>query len=196
MKNTKVISGFPAVGKSFLFDNSKFVIIDSDSSSFSWIEKGVRNPDFPNNYIQHIRENIGVADYILVSSHDAVRKALQENNIAYTLVYPAIELKNEYIERYKNRGNDGSFISFIESKWGEFIQDIEKETFPMKIKLKSGEYLSDAIRKGRLKFITPPMNGCFCNDCVIDYFKQGLIMEGTAGWDDAIQILRERGEKI
>lgn len=144
-RKTKVIAGFPAVGKSVVTKNSHTVVLDSDSSKFSWISEGVRHPEFPNNYIQHIKANIGKADYILVSSHDVVRKALEENNIEYTLVYPSIELKDEYLERYRNRGNDEKFISFISRNWDSFIEDIEAETFPTLNKLNSGEFLADVL---------------------------------------------------
>lgn len=144
-KNTKVISGFPAVGKSVLTKESHLTVLDSDSSKFSWIEEGIRHPDFPNNYMQHIKDNIGKADYILVSSHDVVRKALEENNIGYTLVYPSIELKDEYLERYKCRGNNEKFIRFIDENWNEFINAIEKETFPKLIKLEKGQFLADVL---------------------------------------------------
>lgn len=143
MKDTKVISGFPAVGKSFLTLQSNFSVLDSDSSNFSWSSEGVRNPDFPNNYIKHIQDNLGKVDYILVSSHDIVRNALKENNIKYTLVYPSVELKDEYLKRYRKRGNPDSFINFIDLKWEDFIGDIENETFPKLIKLNSGDFLSD-----------------------------------------------------
>lgn len=145
IKNTKVISGFPAVGKSFLTLRSDLIALDSDSSSFSWISEGVRHPDFPNNYIKHIQENIGKADYIFVSSHDIVRNALRNNGTKYSLVYPAIELKDEYVQRYINRGNNEGFINFISSKWDEFITDIEKETFPKLIKLESRQFLADVL---------------------------------------------------
>lgn len=147
MKQTKIISGFPAVGKSVLTKQSDLIVLDSDSSLFSWISEGVRHPDFPSNYIMHIKENIGKADYILVSSHDNVREALEENDIAYTLVYPSIELKDEYMDRYKNRGNEESFIAFINSKWNEFIQDIEEETHPTLLKLGENQFLSDVLNE-------------------------------------------------
>lgn len=146
MTKTKVISGFPGIGKSVLTKNGKDLrVLDSDSSSFSWIEEGVRNPDFPNNYMKHIKDNIGKANCILVSSHDIVREALKENNIEYTLVYPAVELKDEYLERYKNRGNNEGFLKFISSNWEQFISDIEKETFPKLIKLESGQFLASVL---------------------------------------------------
>jgi hypothetical protein len=145
MKDTKIISGFPAIGKSYLTDHTELVVLDSDSSGFSWVREGERHPDFPNNYIKHIKENIGKADYILVSSHDIVRKALEENSVEYTLIYPSKELKSEYLERYKNRGNDEKFISFIDANWNAFIDAIEKETFPNVIRLNSGEFLADVV---------------------------------------------------
>lgn len=147
VKNTKVISGFPAVGKSFLSSQSGLTVLDSDSSNFSWIQEGERHPDFPNNYIEYIKNNIGKVDYILVSSHDVVREALKENDIPYTLVYPSFELKDEYSDRYKNRGNNEGFIKFIDSNWYRFISDIESETFPKLVELESGQYLSDVLDK-------------------------------------------------
>ena len=117
--NTKVISGFPGVGKSYLFNNTDLKVLDSDSSNFSWIKDSEgrntkeRNPDFPQNYIDHIKKNIGKVDIILTSSHDVVRKALKESCIDYILVHPNIRAKEEYIERYTQRGNDESFIKMI-----------------------------------------------------------------------------------
>ena len=142
---TKVVAGFPGVGKSVLSKNSNLNVLDSDSSKFSWIEPGVRHPDFPQNYINHIKVNIGVADIILVSSHDVVRKALAESGIEYYLVYPDISLKEEYLDRYRQRGNDEKFIALLKSKWEEFILSIEEETFPTLLKLSSNQYLSDVI---------------------------------------------------
>lgn len=152
MKKTIVLSGFPGVGKSFMFNNvADLTIIDSDSSQFSWIKDSEgnntkeRNPEFPNNYINHIKDNLGKVDIIMVSSHDVVREALKENNIDYLLFYPDRELKEEYIERYKSRGNDDSFIKMIDSNWDKFIDEIENENFPILVKLETGEYIKSVI---------------------------------------------------
>lgn len=145
MKDTKIISGFPAIGKSFLSLRNDIQVLDSDSSNFSWIKKGVRHPNFPSNYIKHIQENIGKVDYILVSSHEVVRNALKDNGISYTIVYPKSRLKDEYLERYKVRGNDDKFIEFIEMNWNKFIEDIHEDTFPDHIQLGDGMYLADVI---------------------------------------------------
>lgn len=143
---TKVISGFPAVGKSYLYNNNKGLkVLDSDSRKFSWESEGVRHPDFPNNYIRHIKRNLGVVDVIFVSSHKVVREALEDNGIDYTIVYPNISLKGEYISRYINRGNDDSFIEFLNNNWEEFIKDIENERFPVKVELQEGQYMKDVL---------------------------------------------------
>lgn len=141
MKNTKIVSAFPGTGKSWMFNNQeelKLSILDSDSSNFSWISPGVREPNFPNNYIQHIKENMGKVDIILVSSHDIVRKSLCENKLEYTLVYPFKNCKEEYIGRFINRGNNDKFVEFISSNWNGFIDDMTNESFPTKVQLGSG----------------------------------------------------------
>lgn len=124
-------------------------ILDSDSSLFSWIyENGVktnkRNPEFPQNYINHIKEHMNSEDIIFVSSHKVVRDALKKENIPYYLIYPHKDMKEEWMDRFKRRGNDESFIKFQDEHWDEFIDDMDNETFPTKIVL--NDYLNyDAI---------------------------------------------------
>jgi len=126
MKEAIIISGFPGIGKSYITKNDKeFKISDSDSSGFSWIEKGVRHPDFPQNYIDHIQAIKNDYDIIFVSSHKTVRDALMRNNIYFYLVYPDISLKQEYLKRFKERGNEDSFIEVLNNNWETFILDIE-----------------------------------------------------------------------
>ena len=143
-----IISGFPGVGKSHLkrfYDKlyNDIIILDSDSSNFSWIQPGLRNPDFPYNYIQHIKDNLEKADVILISSHNVVRELLARENIPYTLVYPDISLKDEYIFRYIQRGSSKEFIDKIKNDWEGFVNDCENDPFPTKIKLESCQHLTD-----------------------------------------------------
>ena len=174
-KQTKIISAFPGTGKSYAIKEIKnkypgIELLDSDSSSFSWIavdddtsiikqrvysnnylhiRQGhkERNPEFPNNYIQHIKENIGKVDFILVSSHQVVRDALQENNIPYTLVYPDKKLIAEYVGRYYMRGSETPFINTLIMNWDQWLLDCESEKACVKCCLKSCEYISDIIEK-------------------------------------------------
>ena len=150
MKDTKIISAFPACGKTYVFENFKGkVILDSDSSKFSWVIVGnqkVRHPDFPQNYIDHIKENIGKADYIFVSTHDNVRRALEKAGIDFYLVYPDRSLKEEWIGRCFLRGSGENFCQLIADNWNNWIDGLEEDSKKHKsMKLKYGEYLSNVI---------------------------------------------------
>lgn len=149
MKNTQIVSAFPATGKSYFTKNTSKNVLDSDSSNFSWTinedDTKIRNPNFPNNYIQHIKENIGKVDIIFVSSHKEVREALVENNIEFTLVFPNNRTKTEYLKRYKDRGNDKNFINFIKNNWNGFIQDLLCQKSCWKLILEKGQYISNII---------------------------------------------------
>lgn len=155
MKKTFIISAFPGCGKTFCFkSNNELTILDSDSSNFSWVkdEKGnntkERHPDFPENYINHIKSNIGKVDVIFVSSHKNVREALYNAGLNITLVYPDKDNKEEWIKRFKERGNDEKFISFISDNWDEFIDDIENDYVFNRThlhKLKKGEFISTEL---------------------------------------------------
>lgn len=154
-KRTFVISGFPGVGKSYCakVKQDKYKILDSDSSNYSWIkdENGnntkERNPDFPNNYIEHIKANIGKVDVICVSSHETVRKALNDNNIKVIYVYPDRFLKKVWIERLINRNSPESMINFISDNWYDLIDGMHREEFRcLKIVLKGHNSYLDINR--------------------------------------------------
>lgn len=137
-KKTSLISAFPGTGKSHFFKNSDLKVLDSDSSKFD-------KSNFPTNYISHIKENLGKADIILISSHLDVRNALVENGLNFTLVYPDKNLKEEYLERYKNRGSDEKFIKLLNDNWNNWISELEEQTGCNHIILKSGQYISDVL---------------------------------------------------
>ena len=133
---TIIISAFPGTGKTYFYEkykNSDIKVLDSDSSNFSWIKDKngnnttKRNPDFPQNYINHIKENIGKADIIFVSSHDIVRQSLYDNGIKYIVAYPDNDCKDEYLERYRNRGNTEEFINMMNKNWDKFINSMKND---------------------------------------------------------------------
>lgn len=136
LKRTFIISAFPGCGKSHatkFLNNKKYTILDIDSIKFSWLkdENGNNtdkpNPEFPKNYIQCIKENIGKADVIFISSNKEVREALKENKIKFILVSPRLNMKKEWIRRFDERGNSLHFIEFIAKNWDKFINEIKEE---------------------------------------------------------------------
>ena len=122
----KVVCGFPGVGKSYLADREDWQ--DSDSSLFSWVKTGtgkIRNPNFPANYIEHIKS---CDRNVLVSSHKEVRDALAEAGIPFILVYPQRLCKNEYLDRYERRGSPKEFVELLDKMWDQWINEMEAET--------------------------------------------------------------------
>ncbi len=142
MKDTLILSGFPGTGKSFLYDNQQDgkIVLDSDSSKFD-------KSEFPGNYIKHIKDNIGKVDIICVSSHEDVRDALIDEGIGFTLVYPFSHLKDEYLDRYKQRKSPQEFINLIDKYWDVWIKQMESQKYHCNhLKLNSQQFISDIIK--------------------------------------------------
>lgn len=155
---TLIVSAFPACGKTFYhttgdkYDNY-FTTLDSDSSKFSWVldedgeSTGVRNSDFPANYIEHIKKNIGKVAFIFVSSHDDVRQALEDSNLAYTTVMPSPNLKDEWLQRCIDRGSPEGFVNLIDNMWESWTSfESQRKWKPSnRIFLNSGEYIASHL---------------------------------------------------
>lgn len=143
-----VISGFPGVGKSWLFENPNgLVIVDSDSSNFSWenAAEKIRHPEWPNNYIQHILEQRDKMDIIFVSTHKEVRDAMVAAKIPFILVYPGPDMKEEYIQRYVDRGNAPGFVRLLEQNYEAWIAELQIQDNCTHVVLDPGQYLADVI---------------------------------------------------
>lgn len=157
INKTIIVSAFPGCGKSTFHKSmlegnykvnispdksitSDFCLFDSDSSNFN-------KDHFPENYITHLKvlSNGTGCKMILVSSHDIVRKEMFLEGIPYLLVYPSREIKEEYIQRYIDRGNNDLFINLLKEKWDDFIDSCEKDPTVYKLILKSGQYLTDVL---------------------------------------------------
>ena len=164
--NTKIYSIFPACGKTWLYEHQEdygLKILDSDSSNFSWVrvsvdENGnairgvrkIRNPEFPSNYIKHIKESIGKYDCIFVSSHASVREALDKEDIDFTIVYPEQSCKAEWIGRCfirEQKGESGCGAKVMYDNFDDWIIECFETGIDHKeIKLRPREYLSDYFR--------------------------------------------------
>lgn len=140
--NNLVISAFPGCGKTTLHSAGVYGYSVFDSDSSMWDKN-----DFPNNYVTHIKSLMnGTGDkIILVSSHGEVRKALYDNGIIYKLVYPSIEIKDEYIQRYIDRGNESNFVNLLNENWDSFIKSCINDVNCQHLVMHSGEYLENKI---------------------------------------------------
>lgn len=144
----KVWSVFPLCGKTYCTNKLGINAIDSDSSQFSWIIKDgekIRNPDFPRNYIEHIKDAINKHDYVFVSSHQEVRTALENEGIPFVLVYPHRSLLFNWIDRYQKRDFNGFPLKVLINNWDKWHDELDKQKCYKRIILNENEYLSDVL---------------------------------------------------
>lgn len=153
-----IVSAFAGVGKTTLAKKYEKDVIDLESGNFKWIENGnteetkgdnkrTLNPRFPINYLEAIKKANSQYKVVLISQHDVIRKCLDAVKLDYIIVYPDITMKQEFIDRYKNRGNNDNFVNLISTKWENWITDLNNIHNHKKIILKSGQYLEDYIEE-------------------------------------------------
>lgn len=161
-----VICGFPGVGKSTLSEqkalvpkrvresnqHAKWRLIDLESSDFP-------KDDFPSNYIERIKMLEAMVHernhhmIVFCSSHIAVREALRLAGIEYVLAYPDKSLKEEYLERYLNRKNHPMPLKIVMDNFEKWIDELDLEQ-GFKLKLFSGQHLSDVITRSNWRKVT------------------------------------------
>lgn len=95
-----IVIGYQGIGKSTLAGrNNRF--IDLESGNF-WVD-GKRADDWYKPYCQ-IAEHLSQQGYIVfTSSHEVVRKQLENSGEVVVVVYPSIELKDEWIDKLEER---------------------------------------------------------------------------------------------
>jgi hypothetical protein len=144
--NSKIVCGFPGVGKSHYA--LKYGAVDHDSTPYSWSSPGVRNTNFPSNYLTEALQIAENGKVVLVSSHKDVRNWLIVNKISFYIVYPRIDLKYEYLYRYAMRGNTPEFINLIKKNWKTWITEIDeistpRDMFCTRLILENEEYIEN-----------------------------------------------------
>jgi broad-specificity NMP kinase len=147
--STTIISGFAGIGKSTFAEmmnkGDQYKVLDLESKHFSkMMYTNLRDPGFPKNYIDALIDfrNQNKYDFILISAHEEVRKELLKRGIGYNYVLPYPQCKDEYIKRYKNRGNSEDFIILLNNNWDEWTNVILPKEFPRY--LDCDEYLGNS----------------------------------------------------
>lgn len=124
---------FPGTGKSTV-PQSVPDVLDADSRLYQFIgatpqmlhdaavqARTVPNPEYPDNYFNYI-ESAG-STYVLLNCHVSLLPRIPSENLL--LVYPDISLKDEYLRRYRTRGDNGSFLSYMDENFDAMIHAVE-----------------------------------------------------------------------
>lgn len=157
-----LIAGFSGIGKTELgkkyknildLDSAEFVYDDSDLLHLNLEQrKGLTRKvrkEWPNNYIEKIKNEISNYDYILIWDRIDIVKEYIENGFKFVLCYPEKDSLLKYYEkRYLDRGNSKEYVIKKFQEYEEkmnFFDTIDVE----KIILTGNETLEDYfIKKG------------------------------------------------
>ena len=136
-------------------------IIDLDYRDYMWIKSDDKtekslNPDFPSNYINKIKEYMETEGIIFISTHNEVRKALENEGIPYTIILPTKDMKEMYTWRYEyykeNKDNDPNYkevLEYINENWDELITELENDNYGSHVYLSSKyinyEYITNSV---------------------------------------------------
>ncbi len=149
------IYAFTATGKSTVAKRYSNVI-DMESTLYKYTgnsnedeskKSTVRqlNKEWPENYFKALMQVRDKYDYILISD-EICDKFLRENNFEYWWIYPREDLKEEYMDRCKKRGNNSEFIKWYSKLWKEWIEKCKSDKFAIKhIELQSNQYIEDVL---------------------------------------------------
>lgn len=140
MSTSKLVFGFPGVGKTYAFNRARelgLYLYDSDSSKFHWMydDKGnlmkdefgdkIAHPAWPQNYVDYIKlvgmEQEVNPDFIFVSTHEEVMNALKDVEMEKYVIAPHLSMKDEFMKRYRERGSDETFIELMNKNWANFV---------------------------------------------------------------------------
>lgn len=131
-----IVIGYQGIGKSTLAGRDNRYI-DLESSNF-WVD-GKRAEDWYKPYCQ-IAEHLSKQGYIVfTSSHEVVRKQLENSDEAVVLAYPSVGLKDAWIDklekRYKESGLDKDYKALMNAKdrYEENIKELNKSDIRCKL---------------------------------------------------------------
>jgi hypothetical protein len=77
-----------------------------------------------------------------------VLKALLNAGIEFVVVFPDASLKDEYVQRYKDRGSPDSFVKLLDENFVKWVTDLQTFCVSNNIQhyvLGKGAYLSNAL---------------------------------------------------
>lgn len=167
IKKDKIyIWAFPGMGKSSL--NTPKNVLDADCKMFeyhlppaqkSWLHRPQILPgvspqaDYPQNYLDYIQN--ADAEIVLLNCHLSVLSGFDQEKLL--LVYPSVELKPVYLDRYRQRKDHPSFVQHMEESFEDVVAAVKRAPFRKYEVKESYLYLQHLLEEGGIlmrQFIT------------------------------------------
>ena len=105
----------------------------------------VDNPDFPDNFIQYIKENIGKVDVIFVDSNIRIRQWLNESKINFVTVYPWSSCLQEWIGRMYLQDYPDFIIRNKINGWHHEVYPVKEPYGDQFFRLSCGKYINERL---------------------------------------------------
>lgn len=168
MKKTLVISAYTCCGKTYASKHMKdYDILDIDVSKFKTIKRlpneeevekerqwwnqlkqqiiSVDNPDFPDNFVQYIKENIGKVDIIFVDSDIRIRQWLNEAKIKFVTIYPWSSCLQEWVGRMYLQDYPDFIIRNKINGWHHEVYHVKEPYGDQFFRLSCGKYINERL---------------------------------------------------
>lgn len=156
--NIKVISVFAGLGKTTVGEKYTNVcdlrsslyrcdysnIKEEDYEKMKCVENRIPNPDWPNNYLNALKDSIEKYDLVLVPSNPDIRDLLMENNIPFLFILPSLDSRDLLLQRYIDRGNVQDLINNVMGYFDTWSRKQEDYSYPIMI-LEKNQYLEDML---------------------------------------------------
>ena len=138
-----IVIGYQGIGKSTLAGrNNRFIDLESSNC---WVD-GKKADDWYKPYC-NIAEHLSRQGYIVfTSSHEVVRKQLENSLETVVLAFPSVELKDEWIDKLKDRffrtnsDKDYKALMNAEDRYEENIKELESSNIEHKMILRNIDY--------------------------------------------------------
>lgn len=103
------------------------------------------NPDFPDNFIQYIKDNIGKVDVIFVDSDIRIRQWLNEAKIKFVTIYPWSSCLQEWIGRMYLCDHSDTIIRYRINGWHNEVLRNKEPLGDYLIRLSHGKYIDEKL---------------------------------------------------
>lgn len=158
-----IIWAFPGMGKSYAALNNSESIFDCDATRFKYdvnpdtnlhgflLNDCSRKNQYPENYISYVNKFDNLYNYVLINCEPNIFSNFSDMRV----VYPDVSLKAEYLQRYRDRGDNDTFISYMDECFEEMVNYFDSLSCKFKIKIKdSNKYLVDIMEESRMEFMS------------------------------------------
>lgn len=145
-----IISAFPGTGKTSAAEQcstKRYPVLDLESSTWSHDSDGNLKDDFPKRYVDEAISRLNDNNFVLVSSHEQVRRELEDRGVKFIYVIPGRKDIIQYIDRYNRRGSSEKFIANIKRNWHEWMSPEAYKGTDVVMTLLPYQYVSDIIQQ-------------------------------------------------